>query len=327
MRTSPRFPSLTLILVSLILMSVSALAADPGTSFSDGSPVNDQRAGSVLFYNVYTSGAASPASENTRINITNTSSTSSISVHLFFVDGASCGPADSVICLTPNQTASFTASDIDPGTSGYLVAIATDENGCPTRHNFLIGDLYVKFASGHQANLGAEAVGAVVPIVCEDTAPLVTLNFNGSQYSQLPATVAIDNIASRADGNDTLLILNRPSGNLAVGADSIGALTGILYNDTEDAFSFSFSTTQCQLKFSITNTVPRTVPRFMTVVPAGRSGWMKLFTYTGAALLGAVINLNQSAGSSASAYNMGHNLHKLRLTNSSVTIPVFPPNC
>ncbi|MGE0129728.1 MAG: hypothetical protein AB7U82_16735 [Blastocatellales bacterium] len=327
MRTSRGFSSLLLALMAPFLFSVTALAADPGTPFPDDSVVSDQRAGSVLFYNIYTSSATNSIGENTSINITNTSSLSSVTVHLFFIDGSSCSPADSVLCLTANQTANFKAADFDPGTMGYIVAIATDENGCPTKHNFLIGDEYVKFASGHKANLGAEAVSAINQLPCDETSPTYTLNFNGSEYGQLPATVSVDNIMSRADGNDTLLILNRPSGNLATGADRIGIINGILYNDTEDAFSFAITANQCQLKLSINNTTPRTAPRFTTVVPSGRTGWMKLYTYRDVPLLGAVINLNEAVNASPGAFNQGHNLHKLRLTNSSVTIPVFPPNC
>src|SRR5262249_37058988 len=133
---------------------------------------------------------------------------------------------------------------------------------------------------------------------------------------------------SRADGNDTLVILNRASGNLAIGADSIGAVGGILYSDTENPYSFTFTSNQCQFRFSVSNTIPRTAPRFSTVVPAGRSGWIKFFTFRdNVALLGAAINLNTSATTAATAFNQGHNLHKLRLTNSSVTIPIFPPSC
>jgi hypothetical protein len=327
MRTSRRVTSLALILAALILMSVSVLGADPGSSLADDSPVNDQRAGSILFYNIYTSSATSPATENTRISVTNTSSNKAVSVHMFFIDGASCSPADSVLCLTANQTASFRASDFDPGTMGYIVAIATDNNGCPIKHNFLIGDLYVKFSSGHEANLGAEAVGAIEAPYCSDTEPTLTLNFDGNEYGRLPWTLAVDNIPSRVDGNDTMLIINRVSGDLSVSGDSLDPIVGLLFNDAENAYSFTFSTDQCQLKFSITNTLPRTAPRFSTVVPTGRTGWMKFFTYTGAPLLGAVINANQAASASPTAYNQGHNLHKLRLTTSSITIPIFPPNC
>lgn len=327
MQTSRRFSSLLLILATLILLSLPVMAADPGVAYPVDGVVSDQKAGSVLIYNIYSSSATSPATENTRINITNTNAYSSIAVHLFFVDGSSCSPADSILCLTANQTASFLTSDFDPGTMGYLIAVAIDETGKPVPFNYLIGDLYVKFTTGHEANLGAEALAAKELPKYNDTDVTVTLAFNGAQYDRMPATVAVDNIPSRVDGNDTMVILNRPSGNMAVGADGIGSVAGLLFNDAENAFSFTFRTVQCQYKFSFSNTVPRTVPRFTTVVPNGRSGWAKMFTYTGAPLLGAVINYNPAAAASATAFNQGHNLHKMSLTNSTMEIPVFPPNC
>ena len=53
--------------------------------------------------------------------------------------------------------------------------------------------------------------------------------------------MALDSLGSRADGNDTLLILNRVGGNLGIGAATLGSLFGILYDDSETAFSFTFS--------------------------------------------------------------------------------------
>ena len=129
MSTSLRFSSLLLILAALVLFAIAALAADPGLPFSVSAQISDQKAGSVLIYNVYTSSPTAPATENTSINITNTSSSRPAFVHLFFIDGTSCGPADNILCLTPNQTASFRASDFDPGTQGYIVAVAIDGNG------------------------------------------------------------------------------------------------------------------------------------------------------------------------------------------------------
>jgi len=327
MKNSRRFSSLLMILTALFLVSVTALAADPGDRFPDESAISDQKAGSVLFYNIYTSDAANSSAENTRINITNTSAFKSVSVKLYLVDGSLCSPADNTICLTPNQTASFTAAEFDPGTSGYIVAVATDANGCPIKYNFLIGDEYVKFASGHVANLGAEAVSGLNVPPCSETEASYTLNFDGSAYGRLPSILAIDNIASRLDGNNTLLILNRPSGDLMIGADRIGAVSGLLYDDKETPFSFSITSNQCQVKFSFGETIPRTAPRFNTVVPAGRTGWVRLNTTSNTPLLGAVINRNEAANTSPGAYNQGHNLHKLRLTNASVIVPVFPANC
>jgi hypothetical protein len=327
MRTSRRFSSLLLILAALILFAAAAMAADPGLSYPADSQISDQKAGSVLIYNIYTSSPTNPAVENSQINVTNTSSARAAFIHLFFIDGSSCSPADSIMCLTPNQTASFRASDFDPGTMGYLVAIAVDANGWPANHNFLIGDVYVKFAAGHAASLGAEAIAVRELPTYDATASTATLSFNGVQYNRLPMVVAASSIPSRVDGNDTMLILNRVSGNLAIGADAIGALFGILYNDAENAYSFQLNTSQCQLKFSLSNNQPRTTPRFTNVIPTGRTGWAKIWSTASAPLLGATINFNQSAAGSANAFSQGHNFHKLTFTTSNISIPVFPPNC
>src|SRR5262245_10453930 len=144
-------------LLALILFTGAALAADPGLPIPGTSEASDQKAGSLIFYNAYTSDPTNPNAADTRVNITNTNNQLSVAVHLFFVNGANCQVADSFICLTENQTASFLTSDLDPGASGYIVAVASFSDGTPRQFNFLIGDEYVKYASGHSANLGAVA--------------------------------------------------------------------------------------------------------------------------------------------------------------------------
>ena len=141
--------------------------------------------------------------------------------------------------------------------------------------------------------------------------------------------LALSNVASRADGNDTLLILNRIGGNLGIGALSLGTLFGILYDDAENALSFQL-TGSCQLRNSITNNFPRTAPRFETFVPAGRTGWLKVSSQspTDIGILGTAINFNANAAASAGAFNQGHNLHALTLSGGNTySIPVFPPSC
>ncbi|MGE0101829.1 MAG: hypothetical protein AB7H86_08460 [Blastocatellales bacterium] len=323
MRTSLKLTMLAIF--AMAMMSISALAADPGAPFPASSQVSDQKAGSILIYNFYTSSATASNTDNTRINITNTNDQSGVFVHLFFVAN-SCTVADAYICLTANQTASFLTSDFDPGFRGYIVAVATNSAGVPRNFNYLIGDEYVKLASGHAANLGAEAFSALQTDEVSPGDVTTTLSFNNVEYNWVPRVLALSNIPSRVDGNDTLVILNRTGGNLATGAASIGSIFGLLYDDAENVLSFTTSG-GCQKAFSITNTEPRTVPRFETFIPSGRSGWMKLWASSNVGIIGAMINYNANAAAQANAFNGGHNLHKLTLTEDAYSIPVFPASC
>lgn len=295
--------------------------------------VSDQRPGSVLIYPIYTSDASGGTTQNARISITNTSMTLTGFVHLFFVDGATCSVSDAFLCLTANQTATFLTSDLDPGTTGYLVAIATNANGCPTNFNYLIGDAFVKFSSGHQANLAAEAIAAISGsgffATCDGTQPTATLRFNGADYGWAPYTLAADSVASTADGNNTLLIIDRIGGDLQTGPSRLGPIFGVLYDDTELSYSFNLPTNNlCQFRGTLSDSLPRTTPRFSQVIPAGRTGWMKFAGTSDFGIVGAIINLNSNSASSSNAFNGGHNLHKLTFSNTmTYTIPVFPPTC
>jgi hypothetical protein len=234
--------------------------------------------------------------------------------------------ADTFICLTRNQTASFTASDADPGTRGHVTVVAVDFRGRPIAFDWLIGDEYVKFPTGHTANLGAEAISvSILPLLVFLSADgsSATLFFDGICYNRLPRTLAVDSVPSAADGNNTLLIVNRPFGNLVTGGSTIGALFGIFYDDAENTASYTF-TGGCQFRAIFTDTFPRTVPRLSTFIPAGHTGWTKFWTATDTPIFGSVINFNPNA----SGFNGGHNLHKLTLTaNGTMVIPIFPSGC
>ncbi len=331
MQLSHKLTHALLALFALTILSSAALAADPGLIYPATSEISDQKAGSVLIYNVYTSSVSTPGNQDTRVSLTNTSSNTIAFVHFFLVDGSSCSVADSFLCLTPNQKMTFLTSDVDPGVTGYLVAVAVSGvTGCPVSHNFLIGSEFVKFASGHHAELGAEAVAALYTGTqpgCDANSVTATLNFNGvvnADYNRLPRVLAVDDIQTRSGGNDTMLILNRIGGNLAIGASTIGSIFGLLYDDAENSSSFTFNAGTCQFRSTLSNTFPRTSPRFDSVIPAGRSGWMKLYSPSDIALLGSVINYNPNAG----AFNGGINLHKLTLAASaSYVVPVFEPSC
>src|SRR5262249_162701 len=162
------------------------------------------------------SGASNTSSENnTRISLTNINTTRGVAVHLFFVDGASCGVADAFVCLTANQTVTFLMSDIDPGTTGYLVAGAADgppgfaeghNRGWPIRFNFLMGNAYIKatMSARREADLAAEscASGFGSPLPgCDSNSTTATLPFDGSAtgYNRLPRVLGVSNIPARAD--------------------------------------------------------------------------------------------------------------------------------
>lgn len=310
------------IVASMLLVATSAaLAADPGIPIPFGSPeplVSDQTRGSILIYNIYTSSPSNPGAQNTRFSITNTNDLFGTAVHLFFVDGATCSIADRYVCLTPNQTMTFLASEQDPGTTGYLVTISTFEDGVPRPFDYLVGDEYVKFESGFFGSLGAEAIPS-------HNVNRVELSPDGSLFAMsvlgLPRVLAVDNIGSREDGNQTLLVVNGVGGVFSVVPNTIGTLFGILYDDAEQAHSWS-RRALCQLVLPLSNDFPKTTPRFDVVIPAGQSGWMKFWSTTtippapdGRALLGVVFQRNTSVSSSAGAFQGARNLHKLRLVS------------
>lgn len=327
MRTSRNLTSALILTFMLAALTLTGQAADPGSPFDADNSASGQKAGSVLFFNFYTSDATSSTTQNTKFTITNTNSRSNVALHIFFIDGASCSPADFVVCLTPNQMVSYYTADLDPNTEGYIVVVAINAAGVPIVFNNLIGDEYIRLASGHQAVLPAVAARAKVAPTVSPVDVMAAMAFDGTMYEQMPSVLAIDNIPSRASNNETLVIINRPSGDLAVGAEEIGSIFGLLFNDTENGYSFSMSSSRCQLKFTFNNSTPRTAPRFTSVVPDGRSGWVKMYGLSNSPLLGSVINFNSSSSGVQTAYNGGHNLHQLRLGTMTINIPVYPAGC
>ncbi|MBI1761535.1 MAG: choice-of-anchor J domain-containing protein [Acidobacteria bacterium] len=308
-------------------------AGAPFITAAERTVMSDQRAGSVLLYPIYTSEAAGGSTQNARISLTNISDKLNTFVHLFFVDGSTCSVSDAFVCLTANQTSTFLTSDLDPGTRGYIVAVAVDALGCPRHFNYLIGDEFVKFSTGHSANLGAEAIAAIAGstfwVSCDGSQPTATLPFNGTAYGNVPYTLAADNLPSTADGNNTLLVINRIGGDLQTGPGRLVPIFGTLYDDAEISYSFNLPTNNlCQFVSSLSDSTPRTTPRLSSIIPAGRSGWFKLSGTSEIGIFGATINRNPNSGASSGAFNGGHNLHKITFTSTmTYTIPVFPPTC
>lgn len=348
--------TITIAFILMMLVSLTARAADPGALYPTTAEVSDQKMGSLLFFNFYTSSGCCPSQENTRINITNTNPSGNVMLHLFFVDGATCSVADSYLPLVRNQTTTFVLSDVDPGVMGYLVAVAVEgpngfaggqNSGRPISYNWVIGDEFVELASGHQANLAAESFAVVdtigaggVPVPTDPAyvpnTPTANLIFNGTpgNYNRVPQLLALSSMPSPSDsiaGYNTQLILNRIGGSLVGSALPIGPLFGLMYNDASMQLSFTFSSTSCQFRSQINRNFPRTTPRPNQLIPEGRTGWAKFYSMTeNVGLLGSVMIANNTGNNlslGVETLNGGRNLHKLRLANTvEYIIPVFPPN-
>jgi uncharacterized repeat protein (TIGR01451 family) len=328
---------------SIITVNQANLGA--GLCHPASSQISGDKPGSILFSPLYISSpTGGDVRNNTRFNLTNVHPTQGVTVHLFFVDGATCSVADAFVCLTANQTVSFLMSDLDPGTTGFLMAIAVDgppgtgggnNTGCPISFNYLIGNANIKLVGSRRRDLDLEAesvaseFGSPVP-GCNPNSSTAELVFDSSPggYNRLPRVLAADNIPSRGDGNDTLLVLARVDGNYVTGLQPLGPVFGIFYDDAETSLSFTFNPGACFFRSSLSNSFPRTAPRFEQFIPAGRSGWLKLWAADEVAIIGAMHNRNGEDAPPPNGFEGGHNLHILRLLPRAViTVPVFPPSC
>lgn len=320
-------------LCAVLTLSSMAFGADPGRPDREAddarrSTAGDQKPSSVLVWNIYTSSTTDSAKEDTNISITNINATQSAYVHIFFIaDG--CSTADSYLCLTPSQSATFLASDVDPGIKGYMIAIVTDNKGCPRSFNYLIGSEFVKFESGHTANLQAEGYAGLYNGTlpgCSAASTNVRVPLDGVRYNAAPNVLAVDKIGSIPDGNSGMLILNSLEGDLATGMKTIGSFGGTLFDDAENAVAFS-TTAACQFRSLITDDFPKTTPKISQFIPIGRSGWMRVMTREERTISGAFINFHPNAATRKNAFTGGHNLHHLRYGGGGFSVPVFGPSC
>lgn len=305
----------------------------PGIPLPANAEASDQKTGSILFFNYVISNATDPAAKNTEISFTNTNPVFSndVLLRVYFVDevGTSTSRFVDVVSL---QTVSLLASDVVPGMRGYVVAVAINRNTlCPVKHNYFTGTAHIKRLSGHAAALPAVAIAAVAetPATCGGATTM--LRFDGVAYNRVANSLALDNIPARLDGNNTLFILNRVSGNLTVGSGAALSTNffGLCYDDAENVLSFSGSG-GAQFVSSFSNAFPRLTPRFDFFIPSGRSGWMKVFNFPAVleqGLMGAMLNFNPNVATETNAFTMGHNLtHRTLTAAASYTVPLTAPD-
>ena len=138
--------------------------------------------------------------------------------------------------------------------------------------------------------------------------------------------LAVDRLRSPADDNAALLIVNGINGSLVVGAQPLRNLDGELFNDAGKGYAFT-RTCACGLAASLTNAFPATQPLFSEILPAGRTGWLKLKARQDLAITGAILNFNSKLGERPAGFAGGHNLQHLELVTASVDVPIFEPAC
>ena len=328
MQTSHKLTRLFLALASLVSLAAVSFGQVP-TFGAVGAPVNqievsDQKPGSVLVYPYYTSNAQAKA--DTRVTLSNLGAQNVI-VHLFFLAGANCQQADQFVCLTKGASISFKASEQDPETTGYILAVAVNEMGAPIHRNQLIGNAFVN-AGDFVGNYGAEAFAAldgqvpgvpgaqVVPINPDGTA---TLPF-GLVYDRGADQFAVE-IQSPNDATGQTIVHASLNGNIANAAVTAVAQagTGLLWRGDEKQGSFvRFIAGNCLSSNVITATAPRVPTGLGVFLPKGSIGTL---TYATTPSVGLLMTPKTNAWSGI------RTLHKTRTANAALTIPVFMPVC
>lgn len=285
---------------------------------------SDQKPGSVLFYHRYLSTLGSNG-DSTTLSITNTSLTDSVKVRLFFVSAVDCQVAELAICLAAQQTTSLAMSDYDPANKGYCIAVASDAQGRPTQFNWLIGNAQIRQTSSlnsqkYDATLSALALAKRTTGALTPTNNVAEMAFDDTTYDRLPAQLAADNLPSpgtnAGNANATLLTLFRPVANLAGGAPT--ASVNVTLNNNTGQSSTTTQALNCYVDVRLS--LLRLNPTLATILPVGKTGWMRLSAADNGPLMGAQFNSGQYAsGASLRAVTFA--------TDYRISIPIRVPGC
>ena len=272
----------------LIILGVLLLAAQAQNKPSE------QKTGSVLVFPYYTSNDNSTA--DTLISISNVANVS-VNVHLFFMEGTSCQQADIAVFLTPNATITLQASVDMPMETGFLIAVATDDNGNLVANGGLTGSAFVKAPAGVlnllagevRGNYGATAFNAyqtVAPVNGE-----LVLNFNGVVLDAMPTSFAVS-LQSPNTAPGQTIVLAGLNGSIIdgtlIGAAQVG--TGAAYSANEALRSFTaLIRGGCQSLTTLTNSNPRLVGTnglgLSGLITPGTVGVLKFSTAGGVGIL------------------------------------------
>lgn len=297
--------------LDLKLSAVSAAQQDEG-----------QRLGSVLFFNRYTSNASNAAAQNTTLSVTNTNPATNTFVRLFFVDASTCQTRSLNVCLTARQTLSFLASDVDPGTNGYLVAIATDAAGQPIKFNWLMGQAIVRqigARGAYAATLSALTIAKHTEGAVPNVGGAAELIFNDEVYDRLPTQLAFDSVPSHVSSlNLTTFLYFRPVADLGANATSAVSVQLSGWGSSGNpATTFAAQSVSCYGQREV-RSLPRTMVEAM--IPIGTTGWFAASAADQLPLLGAQFNVG--------AFSSGTNGRPLKFSvEYRIRVPVAAVTC
>ncbi len=279
--------------------------------------VSDQKAGSVLVFPYYVSKRAEK--KDTRLTISNLSD-KPISAHIFFIDGTTCQQADQFLCLTPYASFSFKASEQDPEATGWLLVVAVDAQGRPTRANGLIGNAFVNDGE-YVDNYGAEAFQAHSTLLATVTGDTATLFFDNQSYDVVPNQFAVE-IQSPLDAPNQRVVTVGLQGDLTrsalSGAAQIGTATVLNGNERPLGSFVSWLSGNCQAQATITTSSPRVPGGMNGLIPKGQIGTMQF-------RIGAGVGLLMTPRTAS--WPGIRTLHKTGSTATTLTIPLLPPVC
>ena len=287
------FKLLTLSLTILCLLSFAAQAQNKPS---------EQKTGSVLLFPFYTSN--DNATADTLMSISNVG-TFSVNVHLYFLEGRSCQQADMTVFLTPNATIALRASNDMPMETGYLIAVATDDNGNLVANGGLTGSAFVKMPPGVLNSVADEVrgnYGALAFNAYQAIAPAngeLTLNFNGVALDAMPTSFAVA-LQSPAIAIGQTIVLAGMNGSLIdstlIGATQIGTGQAIDGNEAFRSFT-GLIRGGCQSLTLLNNINPRLVGTnglgLSGLITPGTVGLLKFSTAGGGGIL---ITPRNSAG-------------------------------
>ncbi len=290
--------------------------------------VSDQKPGSLLVFPYYSSRTSER--KDTRLTISNVGPQLAY-VHVFLIEGTSCNQADFFLCLTPRAIYSFKASDYDPENTGYMLAVAVDNQGRPIAQNGLIGNAFVDDGE-YQGNYGAEAFWRYDTALTNVSNSFAVLGLNGTQYDAAPIQFMVE-IQSPLDAVGQKLIVAPLSGDFSGGMANLGNAfpvstnaaaqigPGLASNEEEKTVSFvSLLSGGCLKSAIISTTAPRVPGGLGSLIPKGKMGLLNFRVGAGVGLLLTPrTETNRWAGIRA--------LHKTAMGNIAIAIPVFAPVC